>query len=129
MFTTAGGYAPTIGIIGTVLSLIHVLGNLSDPGLAGPAISGAFIATLLGVGTANVVYLPIGTRLKGLSAQEAAMRMMVLEGVLSIQAGDNPRIVAQKLLTFISPSEREAARNPGPNLKAVADPPADAQAA
>jgi chemotaxis protein MotA len=129
VFEKAGGYAPTIGIIGTVLSLIHVLGNLSDPGSLGPAISGAFIATLLGVGTANIVYLPIGTRLRGLSGQEAAMRTMVLEGVLSIQAGDNPRIVSQKLLTFIPPSEREAAQNAGPNLKAVADPPADAQAA
>ena len=57
------------------------------------------------------------------------MRMMVLEGILAIQAGDNPRIVAQKLLTFIPPSEREAAQSPGPSLKAVADPPADAQAA
>ncbi len=128
-FEKAGGYAPTIGIIGTVLSLIHVLGNLSDPGSLGPAISGAFIATLLGVGTANIIYLPIGTRLRGLSAQEAAMRTMVLEGILAIQAGDNPRIVSQKLLTFIAPAEREAASQSGPSLKAVDDPPADAQAA
>jgi chemotaxis protein MotA len=128
-FEKAGGFAPTIGIIGTVLSLIHVLGNLSDPGSLGPAISGAFIATLLGVGTANIVYLPVGNRLKDISAQEAAMRTMVLEGILSIQAGDNPRIVSQKLLTFVAPSEREAAQNAAPNLKAVADPPADAQAA
>ena len=129
VFEKAGGYAPTIGIIGTVLSLIHVLGNLSDPGSLGPAISGAFIATLLGVGTANIIYLPIGTRLKALSAHEAAMRMMVLEGILAIQAGDNPRIVSQKLLTFIPPAERDAASNSSPNLKAVADPPIDAQAA
>jgi chemotaxis protein MotA len=120
-FEKAGGFAPTIGIIGTVLSLIHVLGNLSDPGSLGPAISGAFIATLLGVGTANVIYLPIGSRLKQLSAQESAMRMMVLEGILSIQAGDNPRIVSQKLLTFVSPAERDAANESGPALKAVPD--------
>jgi chemotaxis protein MotA len=128
-FEKAGGFAPTIGIIGTVLSLIHVLGNLSDPGSLGPAISGAFIATLLGVGTANVVYLPVGNRLKKLSGQEAAMRTMVLEGVLAIQAGDNPRIVTEKLLTYLPPAEREAAREPsGPNLR-LADPPAEAQAA
>jgi len=128
-FEKAGGFAPTIGIIGTVLSLIHVLGNLADPGSLGPSISGAFIATLLGVGTANIVYLPIGNRLKDLSQQEASMRTMVLEGILAIQAGDNPRIVSQKLLTFVAPTEREAAQNPAPNLKAVSDPPADAQAA
>jgi chemotaxis protein MotA len=129
-FEKAGGFAPTIGIIGTVLSLIHVLGNLSDPGSLGPAISGAFIATLLGVGTANVVYLPVGNRLKKLSGQEAAMRTMVLEGILAIQAGDNPRIVTEKLLTYLPPAERDAAREPsGPNLR-LADPPADqAQAA
>ena len=128
-FEKAGGFAPTIGIIGTVLSLIHVLGNLADPGSRGPAISGAFIATLLGVGTANIVYLPIGNRLKDLSNQEASLRTMVLEGILAIQAGDNPRIVSQKLLTFVAPTERDAARNAAPNLKAVADAPADAQAA
>jgi chemotaxis protein MotA len=120
-FEKAGGFAPTIGIIGTVLSLIHVLGNLSDPGSLGPAISGAFIATLLGVGTANVIYLPIGSRLKQLSAQEVAMRSMVLEGILAIQAGDNPRLVSQKLLTFVSPAERDAASGTGPALKAVPD--------
>jgi chemotaxis protein MotA len=129
VFEKAGGFAPTIGIIGTVLSLIHVLGNLSDPGSLGPAISGAFIATLLGVGTANIVYLPVGNRLKKLSGQEAAMRTMVLEGILAIQAGDNPRIVTEKLLTYLAPAERDAAREPsGPNLR-LADPPAEAQAA
>jgi len=128
-FEKAGGFAPTIGIIGTVISLIHVLGNLSDPGSLGPSISGAFIATLLGVGTANIVYLPVANRLKKLSGEEAAMRAMVLEGILSIQAGDNPRIVAEKLLTYLPPAERDAAREPAsPNLR-LADPPANAAAA
>jgi chemotaxis protein MotA len=129
VFDKAGGFSPTIGIIGTVLSLIHVLGNLSDPGSLGPAISGAFIATLLGVGTANIVYLPVGNRLKRLSGQEVAMRTMVLEGILAIQAGDNPRIVAQKLLTFVAPADREAASNPAPNLRLAGEPAVDAQAA
>jgi chemotaxis protein MotA len=128
-FEKAGGFSPTIGIIGTVISLIHVLGNLSDPGSLGPSISGAFIATLLGVGTANIVYFPVGNRLKKLSGEEAAMRTMILEGILAIQAGDNPRIVAEKLLTFLPPAAREAAREPsGPNLR-LADPPAAAAAA
>jgi chemotaxis protein MotA len=129
-FDKAGGFSPTIGIIGTVIALIHVLGNLGDPGSLGPSISGAFIATLLGVGTANIIYFPVANRLKKLSGEEAAMRHMILEGVLAIQAGDNPRIVAEKLLAFLPPSEREAAREPAaaPSLR-LADPPADAAAA
>ena len=129
VFEKAGGFAPTIGILGTVLSLIHVLGNLADPGSLGPAISGAFIATLLGVGTANIVYTPIANRLKKLSGEEAAMRTMMLEGILAIQAGDNPRIVAEKLLTFLPPAGREAAREPSSPKLRLADVPADAQAA
>lgn len=128
-FEKAGGFAPTMGIIGTVMGLVHVLENLDQPATLGPAISAAFIATLLGVGSANVVFLPIGNRLKALSREEVAMRTMVLEGILAIQAGDNPRIVADKLLTFVPPDEREAAREPaGPSLH-VADEPAVAQAA
>lgn len=129
LFEKAGGFAPTMGIIGTVMGLVHVLENLDQPATLGPAISAAFIATLLGVGSANVVFLPIGNRLKALSREEVAMRTMVLEGILAIQAGDNPRIVADKLLTFVPPDEREAAREPaGPSLH-VADEPAVAQAA
>ena len=129
LFTHASGFAPTIGIIGTVMGLVHVLENLSNPASLGPAISAAFIATFLGVASANLCYLPVANKLKELSTQEADARTMMIEGILSIQAGDNPRIVSQKLLTFVAPSEREAAQNSGPNLKAVADPPADAQAA
>lgn len=124
VFEKAGGFAPTIGIIGTVTSLLHVLSNLSDPASLGPSIAGAFVATLLGVGTANVFYLPVAGRLKQLSSDEAAMREMVVEGVLAIQAGDNPRLVAEKLLTYLPPSEREAARQPAgaPNLRLAQDP-------
>jgi chemotaxis protein MotA len=105
-FEKAGGFAPTLGIIGTVMGLVHVLQNLSQPATLGPAISGAFIATLYGVASANLVFLPLGNKLKGLSAEEAELRTMTLEGILSIQAGDNPRVVADKLLSFIPPSER-----------------------
>ncbi len=106
IFEAAGGFAPTMGIIGTVMGLVHVLENLADPSSLGPAISGAFIATLLGVGSANVIFLPVATRLKSLSAEEVGLRTMMLEGILSIQAGDNPRLVAEKLRTFVPPAAR-----------------------
>jgi chemotaxis protein MotA len=105
-FEKAGGLAPTLGIIGTVMGLVHVLQNLSNPGVLGPAISGAFIATLYGVASANVVFLPVANKLKLLSSEEQELRTMTLEGILAIQAGDNPRVVADKLLSFIPPSER-----------------------
>src|SRR3954454_23911125 len=107
-FDKAGGLAPTLGIIGTVMGLVHVLQNLSQPATLGPAISGAFIATLYGVSSANLVFLPVGTKLKLLSAEEQELRTMTLEGILAIQAGDNPRVVADKLLSFIPPAERAA---------------------
>jgi chemotaxis protein MotA len=107
-FEKAGGFAPTMGIIGTVFGLVHVLENLDKPATLGPAISAAFIATLLGVGIANVVFLPAANRLKQLSAEEREFRMLTTEGILGIQAGDNPRVLADKLLTFVPPSEREA---------------------
>jgi chemotaxis protein MotA len=108
-FEKAGGFAPTMGIIGTVFGLVHVLENLDEPATLGPAISAAFIATLLGVGIANVVFLPTANRLKQLSAVEKEFRMLTVEGILGIQAGDNPRVLSDKLLTFVPPSEREAA--------------------
>ena len=73
LFTTAGGFAPTLGILGTVLSLVHVLENLSSPGTLGPLIAGAFLATLYGVGSANLIFLPIANKLKELSAIELAL--------------------------------------------------------
>jgi chemotaxis protein MotA len=105
-FDKAGGYAPTMGIIGTVFGLIHVLGNLDKPATLGPSISAAFVATLLGVASANVVYLPIGARLKQLSQDELHARALIVEGILSIQAGDNPRVVQEKLMTFVPPALR-----------------------
>jgi chemotaxis protein MotA len=102
----AGGYAPTMGIIGTVFGLVHVLENLSAPSTLGPSISSAFIATLLGVASANVFYLPIAARLKQLTAAEMHFREMTLEGILAIQAGDNPRVVQEKLVAYVAPSER-----------------------
>jgi chemotaxis protein MotA len=126
VFKTAGGFAPTMGISGTVMGLVHVLENLSAPDTLGPAISGAFIATLMGVGAANVVFLPVAGRLKGLSHAEIHERNLVLEGILSIQAGDNPRVVAEKLMSLVPPAERAAEDDAKANLSAV---PAPAEAA
>src|SRR3954468_4403307 len=110
VFKDAGGFSPTIGIIGTVMGLIHVLENLDNPETLGPAISGAFIATLYGVAMANIIFLPTANRLGGLSKAEVDLRTMTLEGILGIQAGDNPRILAEKLQSFIPPALRDAAR-------------------
>jgi chemotaxis protein MotA len=106
MFEKAGGFAPTMGIIGTVMGLVHVLQNLSAPSTLGPAISTAFVATLLGIGSANVIYLPVANRLKGLSAAEVELRTLTLDGILAVQAGDNPRVVAEKLNSYIAPVDR-----------------------
>ena len=106
-FEKAGGFAPTMGIIGTVMGLVHVLQNLAAPSTLGPAISSAFIATLMGVGSANVIYLPIASRLKALSTEEVELRTLTLDGILSVQAGDNPRVVAEKLKSYVPPTERE----------------------
>jgi chemotaxis protein MotA len=109
-FAKAGGFAPTMGIIGTVMGLVHVLQNLAAPSTLGPAISTAFIATLMGVGSANVIYLPVASRLNALSAAEIELRTLTLDGILSVQAGDNPRMVAEKLTSYIPPAERDAER-------------------
>ena len=116
-FEKAGGFAPTMGIIGTVLGLVHVLQNLAAPSTLGPSISAAFIATLMGVGAANVIFLPIANRLKAISGEEAELRMMTVEGILSIQAGDNPRLVSEKLMSYVPPAERDSEE--GPALSSV----------
>jgi chemotaxis protein MotA len=112
-FEKAGGFAPTIGIIGTVMGLVHVLQNLAAPATLGPSISSAFIATLMGVGSANVIYLPIANRLKAMSSEEVELRTLTLEGILSVQAGDNPRVVADKLTSYVPPTARTADEDSG----------------
>ncbi len=101
-----GGYAPTMGIIGTVMGLIHVLGNLSEPSKLGSAIAVAFVATLYGVWTANLLWLPLATKLKRRSEEEILSREMMVTGILAIQAGENPQIVEEKLKGFLSPRLR-----------------------
>ncbi len=113
VFEKAAGYGPTMGVLGTVMSLVHVLENLSNPAILGPAISGAFIATLIGVGSANVIYFPVATKLKSITEEEIELRTLTLEGILAIQAGDNPRVVEDKLMAFVPPAERDAEDDEG----------------
>jgi len=106
MLEAMGGFAPTMGIIGTVMGLINVLGNLSDPSNLGPAIAVAFIATLYGVASANLLWLPIGNKLKQRSAEEVFVREVMIEGILAVQAGHNPHIVGEHLKSFVAPKAR-----------------------
>lgn len=100
-FDAAGGYSPTLGIIGTVMGLVHVLGNLSDPESLSKSIAGAFIATLYGVCLANLFYLPIATKLKIKNQMEVQTMEMILDGIISIQSGENPTILKEKLKTHL----------------------------
>jgi chemotaxis protein MotA len=112
----AGGFAPTMGIIGTVMGLVNVLSHLDKPDELGHSIATAFIATLYGVLSANVFWLPMGNRLKHRNKEEVARRTLAVEGVLAVQAGDNPRVVREKLEAFLPASlrgEEEAARGAG----------------
>jgi chemotaxis protein MotA len=106
-FADAGAYAPTIGIIGTVMGLVHVLENLATPDELGPLIAGAFVATLWGVTSANVMWLPLSSRIKRLGELECTRMELAIEGVAAIQAGSNPRMIAQKL-TSLLPSRQRA---------------------
>lgn len=101
-----GGFAPTMGIIGTVMGLIAVLANMEDASSLGPAIAVAFVATLYGVGTANLLWLPMGQKLKRKSEEELLLREVMIAGIISIQAGDNPQIVEEKLKSYLSPTVR-----------------------
>ncbi len=110
-FQDMGGYAPTIGIIGTVISLVHVLENLADPATLGKSIAAAFVATLWGILSANVVWLPLSTRIRRMSDLECAQMEVTLEGLLAVQAGANPRLVGERLRSLLpeQPVAKEAA--------------------
>lgn len=105
-----GIFAPTFGIIGAVVGLIATLGELDEPEKLGAGIGAAFTATFLGVWLANGVMLPLSNRMKRLSALEAQAREMVMEGVLAIQGGQNPRVIEETLMSYLSPKEAEALR-------------------
>lgn len=107
LFTQAGTYAPTLGVLGAVVGLIAALGNLNDIDKLGASIAAAFVATLLGIFTGYVIWLPFANKLKMLSKIEVAEKRMVIEGVLSLQAGDSPTAIEAKLMVFIPQSERD----------------------
>src|SRR3990172_7077579 len=101
VFEGMGGYSPTIGIIGAVMGLIHVMGNLADPSKLGSGIAVAFVATIYGVGLANLFFLPMANKLKALVGRQAKYGEMVIEGVIAIAAGENPRVIETKLHAFV----------------------------
>ncbi|HEX2657771.1 MAG TPA: flagellar motor protein [Polyangia bacterium] len=100
VWESAGGFAPTVGILGAVLGLIHVMENLSDPSKLGGGIATAFVATVYGVGAANLLFLPIANKLKRKLGLEKERKTLIAEGVLSIQAGLNPRVLEEKMASY-----------------------------
>jgi chemotaxis protein MotA len=96
-----GGYAPCIGIIGAVMGLIHVMNNLADPAALGPGIAVAFVATIYGVGLANLFFLPAASKLKTLTNEQTQYREMIMDGLISIAEGENPRNIESKLQGYV----------------------------
>lgn len=111
IFEIAGGYAPTMGIIGTVIGLVHVLSNIADTTKLAAAIAVAFLATLYGIASANIIWLPIATKLKARGEQQMLADQIVLEGIISIVQGKNPRLIRRELSVLAgieSPVESQA---------------------
>lgn len=101
VYEAMGGYAPTIGIIGAVMGLIHVMENLADPSKLGSGIAVAFVATIYGVGFANLFFLPMGNKLKSIVQRQTQFGEMIVEGIVSIAEGENPRNIETKLRGYI----------------------------
>jgi chemotaxis protein MotA len=111
-FQQAGGFAPTFGIIGTVMGLINVLKQLDDPSKLGGSIATAFLATLWGLLTANLIFLPLAAKLRRNSEEETTYRLMLMEGVLAIQSGENPRVLREKLSAYAPEKAAGAQKQP-----------------
>jgi chemotaxis protein MotA len=109
MLFNMGETAPSLGMIGTLIGLILMLRDLSDPSMIGPGMALALVTTLYGAILANVVYKPFSEKLRNLNNHEMMMKRMVVEGIMAIQSGDNPRIVEHKLMVFLPPKHRRAA--------------------
>ena len=123
VFMNLGGYSPTLGIIGTVLGLIGMLKGLSEmgnstnvAGTIGVATAQAFVATFFGILFANLLWLPLATKIKERNGQLLLLREIMIEGILAIQSGDNPRLLEEKLLAFLDPKERESDVDEGGSL-------------
>ncbi|MDR1159545.1 MAG: flagellar motor protein [Syntrophomonadaceae bacterium] len=111
IFMTAGGFGPTMGIIGTVMGMVNVLSNLSNPEELSAAIAVAFLATLYGISSANLLWIPFGNKIKVKTKRELLLMEMILEGILSVQAGENPRVIREKLMTFLSEDIKKELNN------------------
>lgn len=101
IWESAGGYSPTIGILGAVMGLIHVMENLSDPSKLGAGIAVAFVATIYGVGAANLIFLPMAKKLMSNIARMVAIKEMYVDGLVGIANGDNPRIIESRLQGYV----------------------------
>ena len=106
LFDGLGRYAPAFGMIGTLIGLVAMLSNMDDPSKIGAGMAAALITTLYGAMLANMVFLPLADKLGQRSTDEVLLKTMIIQGVMSIQAGDNPRNVESKLLTFVPPAQR-----------------------
>lgn len=106
LFDTMGKYAPAFGMIGTLIGLVAMLSNMSDPSAIGAGMAAALLTTMYGAIIANVVFLPLADKLAVKNEEEIVTKSIILKGVMAIQAGDNPRVVEQKLLTFLPPTQR-----------------------
>ncbi len=106
VWEAAGGYAPTVGILGAVLGLIHVMENLADPSKLGGGIAVAFVATVYGVGAANLFFLPLANKIKFKLKEESGVRNMMIMGLVGLAQGENPRLLQEKLESFLPHSER-----------------------
>ncbi|MBP1713955.1 MAG: motA [Deltaproteobacteria bacterium] len=113
VWKAAGGYAPTIGILGAVLGLIHVMENLNDPSKLGSGIAVAFVATVYGVGSANLLFLPFSTKLEARHRHQVIIKEMILEGIISVSTGENPRLIEEKLKSFLSEFQKNKGQPSG----------------
>lgn len=102
VYEAMGGYSPTIGIIGAVMGLIHVMGNLADPSKLGSGIATAFVATIYGVGAANLLFLPVASKIKAIVRSRSNQREMMIEGLIAIADGENPRTIESKLEGYLT---------------------------
>lgn len=108
IFTTMGNFAPAMGMVGTLIGLIKMLVDMDDPSSIGPSMAIALITTFYGVIMANLVFLPAAGKLKTRSSSEVMLKQLIISGILAVQSGDNPRILEEKLYSFISPGKRKA---------------------
>jgi chemotaxis protein MotA len=106
VYESLGGYAPTIGILGAVLGLIHVMENLSDPSKLGSGIATAFVATIYGVGSANLFFLPMGGKIKMKTKELVLARQLIIEGLVSLAQAENPKMIEEKLAGYLPESQR-----------------------